>query len=148
MEILPETQLAFAVNRSNENDVWEVSSTIFIVKNLAPFEIREFTASWVPLESGVYTIAWIFGDFTDVYAIQNEANLLSNTLARTIFVLDKNYYEQIKYDEFSVYPMKLAQNPMKIYAPLDFGLYNLTCLAIREMKGVTISTDEIGRAHV
>jgi hypothetical protein len=144
--ILPETQLAFAVNRSNQNDVWEVSSTIFIVRNLAPFKILEYTASWVPLQTGVYTIAWVFVDITNIYFIQEEANILSNTIARTIFVLDKYYYEDIKYEEFSVYPMKLAQNPMKIYAPLDFGIYNLTCLAIRDMQGVTISTDGLGQS--
>jgi subtilisin family serine protease len=136
--------LAFAINRSNTDDTLEVYSRVNHVRNLQPFEIRTFEATWVPLETGVYTAGWVFGT-VDYIALQTEANLLSNSLAITVFVIDGQYYDQLKYDQFLVFPMHLDQNPMRIFAPIDFGIYNLTVLSIRKIQNVEVKADGLGR---
>ncbi|RLI62607.1 MAG: hypothetical protein DRO88_11630, partial [Promethearchaeia archaeon] len=162
-----ETQISFLVNRKSSEDEYEIYSVLHIVRDFQPFEIRTYIASWVPLEVGVYNMDWAIGDIEDTYKYitQNsglsqsgdklvfaenvslsEANYLSNSLSRTVFVINGTFYDKMKYDDdyFEVFPSKLDQNPMKIYAPLDFAIYNLTILSLTEMKDITIKTDGLG----
>ena len=162
-----ETQLSFLVTRERSEEEYEIYSILHIVRDLNPFEIRTYITSWVPLEIGVYSMDWAIGDIEDTYKYitqmsglsqfgdnmvfaenvsLSEANYLSNSLARTIFVINGTLYEKTKFEDdyFNVFPNKLDQNPMKIYAPLDFAIYNLTILSIYDMNDITIKTDGLG----
>ncbi|RLD77642.1 MAG: hypothetical protein DRJ15_13135 [Bacteroidetes bacterium] len=159
-----ETQLAFMVNRTNDEDVYEIYTMLFNIHDFNPFELRSYTASWVPLKTGAYTMGIVIGDIEEMYATfklfsgfesglsqdyqiemsTREINYMSNALSRTIIVIDPSYYNSLKYDHFEVYPYFLDQNPMKIYAPLDYAIYNLTTFTIWPIEKVTIGTDGIG----
>ncbi|MHA1513382.1 MAG: S8 family serine peptidase, partial [Candidatus Hodarchaeales archaeon] len=159
-----ETQLAFIVNRTNDEDVYEIYTMLFNIHDFNPFELRSYTASWVPLKTGAYTMGVVIGDIEEMYATfklfsgfesglsqdyrtemsTREINYMSNALSRTIIVIDPSYYNSLKYDHFEVYPYFLDQNPMKIYAPLDYAIYNLTTFTIWPIEEVTIGTDGIG----
>ena len=162
-----ETQISFLVNKKISDDEFEIYSIVHTVRDLTPFEIRTYIASWVPLDIGVYTMDWAIGNFEDTYKYilqmsgysqsgsnmvfaenvsRSEANYLSNSLSRTKFVINGTLYEKNKFkdDYFNVFPDKLDQNPMKIYAPLDFAIYNLTILSIYDMNEITIKTDGLG----
>ncbi len=162
-----ETQISFLVTRKSSDDEYEIYSIIQIVRDLSPFEIRTYIASWVPLEIGVYTMDWAIGELEDTYKYimqmsglsqlgnnmvfaenvsLSEANYLSNSLVRPVFVINGSFYEKNKFEDdyFNVFPNKLDQNPMKIYGPFDFAIYNLTIFSIYEMDNITIKTDGLG----
>ncbi|MHA1520008.1 MAG: DUF4350 domain-containing protein [Promethearchaeota archaeon] len=158
------TQLAFIVNRTNDEDVIEIYTFLFNIHNFNSFELRSYTASWVPLKTGIYTIGWVLGDIEQMYATlelfsnsgfdlskdyrtersTQDVNFMSNALSRNVFVINHSYYNSLKYEYFEMYPYFLDQNPMKIYAPLDYAIYNLTTFTIYPMEDITIGTDGIG----
>ncbi|MHA2000464.1 MAG: S8 family serine peptidase [Promethearchaeota archaeon] len=162
-QIVDNSQLGFIVNRSNSPDQYHIQSAIFNLHNIQPFKLYEMNASWVPLSTGIFVVGWVIGDldqimegmYTSYSDIQianpfelaqnlGDVNLLSNVLARTVFVVDGSFYEQQKYSLFTAFPDKLDQNPMKIYAPMDYAIYNLTVFAIHPMADIHILCDGIG----
>ncbi len=164
----PNTQLVFYANRTLSSGEVEMFSRIFSVPNLKPFQLKAYTASWIPLAPGIYQIGWIIGDLdefisnpsiTDLeYLLQQnpeiteyrqitdnmDVNYLSNLLFRNIFVIDSSILESRKIDTFMVSPYKLDCAPMNVFTPLDYGIYNLSILAFRDINNVEVSTDGLG----
>ena len=143
--IINQTTLAFVVNRTNEEEVVETFTMMFTVRNLKPFEIREFNITYVPLSKGIYSVAWVMGDIMQLY---NENNPLNNLLARNIYVIDGVFYDSITKQTFGSYPLRLDQAPMTLFGPLDIGVYNITVTSIRTLKNVKITIDGIGEKIV
>ncbi len=143
--IINQTTLAFVVNKTNEDDVVETYTMMFTVRNLKPFEIREFNITYVPLTKGIYSIAWVIGDIMQVYT---ENNPLNNLLARNLYVIDGIFYDSITKQTFGAYPLRLDQAPMTLFGPLDIGLYNITVTPIRTLRNVKITIDGIGEKIV
>ena len=98
--------MAFVVNRTTINNEMEVYSYIFENLNLQPCQILDFNISWVPLEEGVFIAGWVVGTASNPYS---DDDLLNNILARTIFIYNELYYDQIKYSKFMVFPDNLVE---------------------------------------
>ncbi|MCF2139920.1 MAG: S8 family serine peptidase [Candidatus Lokiarchaeota archaeon] len=171
-QIIPNTQLVFYSNRTVKHGESEIYSRIISIQNLQPFNLKSYNTSWIPLDSGIYQIGWILGDmdqFSETPSItdleyllfQNpeitdyremtdsiDVNYLSNILFRNIFIINASLLENKKISTFLVSPFNLDIAPMQIYTPLDYAVYNLSILAIRDINNIEISTDGLGKRIV
>lgn len=162
------TQLIFYSNRTLTGGEVEVFSRIFTIDKLNPLEMREVSTSWIPLEIGIYQLAWVIGNVDEFLAnpsivdyeyllFQNpqnqdyrefsdsiDVNYLSNTLLRNVFIVDANLLENQKISHFYVAPTSLNLAPMTLFTPLDYGIYNLSILTFRSIDNVKIAVDGLG----
>ena len=125
-QIIPSTQVAFIVNRSTELGEYEIYSIIYDLANVIPHQILDFSASWVPLNIGVYSAGWMVGDVNELYRVfdmyyggtnfdfssgedpySGDVNILSNFLLRSVYVIDGTFYNQKKLEFFRIFPDKL-----------------------------------------
>ena len=152
--IVNSTEVIFAVNKTSEVGALEVFSVVFLVKNLNPFEILEYTASWTPTGVGVYTCGWVLGleliisligPSFGLFASNYDQMIFNNYLTRNLFIIDYNQYQYWNLNSTFITPESFDKIPFKIWFPGDLGIYNITIYSLTEIPELYITIEDFGR---
>ncbi|MBD3353321.1 MAG: S8 family serine peptidase, partial [Candidatus Lokiarchaeota archaeon] len=142
-------QIAFTANRYTENGEIE---TFSILKPVDVFEVSDYyklVAEWTPQEEGVYLIGWIVIDISSNYLeVYTEDNILNNILSRSVYVVNRNFYQNILRETFRAYPHKLDQEPWTIHFPGDIALFNISTYNLLDIPNVTVTLDGQGSNYM
>jgi len=106
------------------------------ITNLEPFSIVSINVEWKPIDEGAYSCAWGAADINGLLGNVTETSFLNNYLARNVFIISEEKYNNFADEVMLVTPMRLPVKPFMLKHPGDLAILNITIISVRRQDSL------------